>query len=69
MAKSAVVERKTTRRFPVSIRFARVGHPLAGKDADGGAYANASISADLNAASYSVGERLSEFTMRREMTA
>ena len=55
--KSAVVVRKATRRFPVSIKFPRVGQPLAGKEADGGAYARVSMLADLKAASNNVGDR------------
>jgi hypothetical protein len=64
VVKSAVVVRKATSRVPASIMDPKDGQPEAGREADGGVYANLSAPADLKAVSYSVGARLSELTIR-----
>lgn len=64
LVKSAVVDRNVTRRVPESMSEPKVGHPLAGNEADGGLYDSASAPAVLKAASNWLGARLSELTIR-----
>ena len=62
------MERKTTRRVPLSMSVPRVGHELADKFAEEGAYAIVSRPTALKTVSYSDGAMLSEFTIKSETT-
>ena len=66
--KSAVVDKKVTKRVPASIRLPRVGQPLAGKEADWGEYDMESSPAATNTEANCVAARLSELTISRVTT-